>query len=108
MQPPATVTDHGHDALAADGAIVRILTVPRSLGPTLDIRRDMGVLEVHVRTDDLDNPALEARNRSAERYSLTPLLAPRAIAVIGAGRRPGGIGHAVLRGLLGGGPADGG
>src|SRR2546423_3184566 len=82
---------------------VPMLAVARDLGPALDMRRDGGVLEVHVRTDDRDNPALEARNRSAERYSLTPLLQPRAIAVIGAGRQPAGIGHAVLRGLLDGG-----
>src|SRR2546423_2372051 len=82
---------------------VPMLAVARDLGPALDMRRDGGVLEVHVRTDDRDNPALEARNRSAERYSLTPLLKPRSIAVIGAGRQPAGIGHAVLRGLLDGG-----
>src|SRR5438552_922482 len=46
--------------------------------------------------------ALDARNRVAERYSLTPLLAPRAVAVVGAGRDPAGIGHAVLRSLLDG------
>src|SRR5439155_27017644 len=72
-------------------------------GPVLDIRRDMNVLEIRVSTVDSDNAALEARNRQAERHSLTPLLAPRAIAVIGAGRSPHGIGHAVLRGLREGG-----
>src|SRR6266508_2729661 len=80
-----------------------MLKVARDFGPGLDIRPDSGVLEVHIRTDDEDNPALEARNRAAEKYSLTPLLAPLAIAVVGAGRTPGGIGHAVLRGLTGGG-----
>jgi len=36
------------------------------------------------------------RERGAEDRSLQPLLAPRAVAVIGAGRKPGGIGHEVL------------
>lgn len=36
------------------------------------------------------------RERSAERHSLRPLLAPRAVVVVGAGRKPGGIGHEVL------------
>src|SRR5436305_198394 len=69
------------------------------LGPVLDIRRDLSVLEIRVSTSGADNAELEARNRQAERHSLTPLLAPRAIAVIGAGRDPHGIGHAVLAGV---------
>ena len=88
------------DVLAANGPM---LTVARHLGPGLDIRRDLDVLEIHLSTVDGDNAALEARNRQAERHSLTPLLAPRAIAVIGAGRSPHGIGHAVLEGLSAGG-----
>src|SRR5436309_1709804 len=88
------------DVLAANGPM---LTVARHLGPALDIRRDLDVLEIHLSTVDGDNAALEARNRQAERHSLTPLLAPRAIAVIGAGRSPHGIGHAVLEGLSAGG-----
>jgi acyl-CoA synthetase (NDP forming)/GNAT superfamily N-acetyltransferase len=101
----ATARRHGirdlvGDVLAANGPM---LTVARDLGPALDIHRDMDVLEIRVSTVDGDNAALEARNRQAERHSLTPLLAPRAVAVIGAGRSPHGIGHAVLAGLSAGG-----
>src|SRR5262249_40266544 len=80
----ATARRHGirdlvGDVLAGNGPM---LTVARDLGPALDVHRDMDVLEIHVSTMDGDNAALEARNRQAERHSLTPLLAPRAIAVI--------------------------
>ncbi len=104
-QLAATARHRGIDDLVGEVLVgnAPMLKVARDLGPALRVRPDSGVLEVHVPTDATDNPALEARNRAAERYSLTPLLAPRAIAVIGAGRDHGGIGHAVLRGLSGGG-----
>ena len=40
------------------------------------------------------------RERSAERLSLEPLLSPRAVVVVGAGRGRGGIGHEVLLSLI--------
>jgi hypothetical protein len=84
---PADRSDHGHDALAEDGGIVRIREVTAADRPDLaDLhgrtsdenlyRRFLGSGEVHVPTDEADSPALEARNRMAERHSLTPLLAP--------------------------------
>ena len=104
-QLAATGRHHGIDDLVGDILVGNnpMLQVARDLGPALRVQPDSGVLEVHVPTGDADNPALEARNRTAERHSLTPLLAPHAIAVIGAGRDPGGIGRAVLRGLVDGG-----
>lgn len=47
--------------------------------------------------------AISAREESAGAASLRPLLAPRSVAVIGAGQRPGTVGHEVLRNLLAGG-----
>jgi len=47
--------------------------------------------------------AVGARDRTAEHRSLRPMLAPESVAVVGAGRRPGSIGHEVLRALLAGG-----
>ncbi|MFD4582372.1 GNAT family N-acetyltransferase [Streptomyces sp. NPDC058434] len=41
-----------------------------------------------------------AREQRAEARSVQRLLAPRSVAVIGAGRAPGGVGRAVLRNLL--------
>jgi acetyl coenzyme A synthetase (ADP forming)-like protein len=43
---------------------------------------------------------VEARERRAESASIARLLAPRSIAVIGAGRAPGKIGHELFRNLL--------
>ena len=44
--------------------------------------------------------AMAERDRRASVQSMTPLLRPRAIAVIGASRRPGSMGHEILRRLL--------
>ncbi|AWI31402.1 GNAT family N-acetyltransferase [Streptomyces tirandamycinicus] len=41
-----------------------------------------------------------AREQRAEARSVQRLLAPRSVAVVGAGRAPGGVGRAVLRNLL--------
>jgi acyl-CoA synthetase (NDP forming)/L-amino acid N-acyltransferase YncA len=77
----------------------------------LRVARD---LAAHARTDmsaevvDVDLPtvaqeaaiaAADERHRTAERLSLRPLLAPRSVAVVGAGRAPGGVGHETLRAL---------
>jgi acyl-CoA synthetase (NDP forming)/GNAT superfamily N-acetyltransferase len=43
--------------------------------------------------------ATEARGRTADIASLEPLLKPRTIAVVGAGRRPGSVGRALLHHL---------
>ncbi len=47
--------------------------------------------------------AMAAREQVAEAHSMRRLLAPRSIAVVGAGRRAGTIGHEVFRNLLAGG-----
>lgn len=61
-----------------------------------------GVIE--VRLDLQPTPeaeaAMEERAQRAEKEAVRRLLAPRSVAVIGAGREPGGVGHAVLRNLL--------
>jgi len=62
-----------------------------------------GVVVVRLTTADADTTALDARDRQAAQRSLTPLLAPRSVAVIGAGREPGGVGHTVLANLVRGG-----
>ncbi|MBC9713887.1 GNAT family N-acetyltransferase [Streptomyces sp. TRM66268-LWL] len=47
--------------------------------------------------------AVEARGRTADVASLTPLLRPGSVAVAGAGRKPGSVGRAILRNLCSGG-----
>jgi len=59
---------------------------------------------IHLRFPIAQTPeALEAmgeRERRSSVESMTPILRPRSIAVIGASRKPGSIGHEVLRNLL--------
>ncbi|GIJ71505.1 bifunctional acetate--CoA ligase family protein/GNAT family N-acetyltransferase [Virgisporangium ochraceum] len=84
-----------------------MLRVSRDLAPdtprTMD--HEYGVARVTVPTtpDAAALAAVCARDRTAAHHSLRPLLAPRSVAVVGAGRQPGGIGHEVLRALLAGG-----
>jgi acyl-CoA synthetase (NDP forming)/RimJ/RimL family protein N-acetyltransferase len=65
---------------------------------------ESGVVELTLSTAyapaTLDRMA--ERERDAEQRSLRPVLAPRSVAVIGAGRKPGGIGHEVLVNLVAG------
>ena len=84
-----------------------MLRVSRDLAPGVPrtANREAGVTEVRVPTtpDEAALAAVSARDRTAEHLSLRPLMAPASVAVVGAGRRPGGIGHEVLRSLLAGG-----
>jgi acyl-CoA synthetase (NDP forming)/GNAT superfamily N-acetyltransferase len=84
-----------------------MLRVSRDLAPGVPRAMDyeIGVTRVRVPTtpDAAALAAVCARDRTAAHHSLRPLLAPRSVAVVGAGRHPGGIGHEVLRALLAGG-----
>ncbi|GAA1416807.1 bifunctional GNAT family N-acetyltransferase/acetate--CoA ligase family protein [Streptomyces thermospinosisporus] len=53
--------------------------------------------------DDTYLTAVEERGRTADVASLRPLLRPRTVAVVGAGRTPGSVGRAILRQLHSGG-----
>jgi acyl-CoA synthetase (NDP forming) len=63
---------------------------------------DTGLVELSLDTaygaHTLDRMA--ERESTAESRSLRPVLSPRSVAVIGAGRKPGGIGHEVLLNLV--------
>ena len=63
-----------------------------------------GVIEVSfdIEPSEKAAAAMAERARRSERQSVVRLLEPRAVAVIGAGRSPGGLGHRVLRSLLSG------
>jgi acyl-CoA synthetase (NDP forming)/GNAT superfamily N-acetyltransferase len=82
---------------------VPMVKVARDLGTQERASFDDGVLVVRLTTGDADTTALDARDRHAAQRSLTPLLAPRSVAVVGAGHEPGGVGHAVLANLVAGG-----
>lgn len=87
------------EVLAANA---RMLRVAGDLTATASSEPGDGVVEVTLATqaDEAALAAMEARDRAAGQASLRPLLAPRSVAVVGAGRRPGGVGHEVLTGLV--------
>lgn len=58
---------------------------------------------VHLAEDEHYLAAVDRRGRIADVASLRPLLRPRSVAVVGAGRRPGSVGRAVLGNLRSGG-----
>lgn len=57
-------------------------------------------LEFPITPTEAALAAQEARERVAESRSMARLLAPRSIAVVGAGRRRGTIGHEIFRNLI--------
>ncbi|WP_084965792.1 GNAT family N-acetyltransferase [Thermoactinospora rubra] len=90
------------DVLAENQPVLRVL---RDLGTDLDQRYDHGVIAIRIAARPTARLAarIEDRDHQAERASLARVLAPAAVAVIGAGRDPSGVGHRVVRNLLDGG-----
>src|SRR6185369_3020960 len=87
----------------ANYAMIEVL---RNLGMRVSLRRDAEVSHVLV---DLEQPgvpqeryadAVLDRTVQADLRSLRSVLEPRSVAVIGAGRRPGSVGRAVLRSIV--------
>ncbi|MEV4624208.1 GNAT family N-acetyltransferase [Asanoa sp. NPDC049573] len=84
--------------LADNGSMMR---VARGLSGRVVAHVTEDALDVGLPTAD-DVAAIDAmdeRERHAEQASLRPLLRPRSVAVVGAGRAAGGVGHEALRGL---------
>jgi acyl-CoA synthetase (NDP forming)/GNAT superfamily N-acetyltransferase len=73
------------------GLSVRRQTADGVVELTMLIPRGVALSEASPYLD-----AVESREHRADVASLVPLLAPRSVAVIGAGRRPGSIGRAIL------------
>ena len=82
----------------------KMLKVFRSAGFEIHKTSDGGTVEITF--DIAPTPgsiaARQAREHAAEASSIARLLRPRSIAVIGANREPGSIGHAVFRNLIDG------
>jgi succinyl-CoA synthetase alpha subunit/RimJ/RimL family protein N-acetyltransferase len=80
----------------------RMVGVFRAAGFQVRSTFDEGVIEVHLDLQPTPGAeaAIEARAQRAEREAVRLLLAPRSVAVIGAGRERHGVGHAVMRNLL--------
>lgn len=102
-QLAAVAREHGierlhADTLAENAAMLRVFS---DSGFEQTRTLDSGLVELTLETSysarTLDRMA--EREGKAEDESLRRLFAPRAVAVIGAGRRRGGVGHEVLRNL---------
>ncbi|WP_381560487.1 GNAT family N-acetyltransferase [Streptomyces eurythermus] len=94
----AGITAFSADALAENHSVLEVF---RDLG--LRVVRHFDGPEVHctVRLAQDENylSAVDARGRVSDVISLEPLLRPGTVAVIGAGRRPGSVGRAILRNI---------
>lgn len=90
------------DVLAENGTMLRMLTAS---GFQQIRSHDSGIVEVIMDTDYglTGYQRMVEREGAAQDQSLRALFAPRSVAVIGAGRKPGGIGHEVLSNLVNGG-----
>ncbi|MEU7837709.1 GNAT family N-acetyltransferase [Nonomuraea sp. NPDC049129] len=90
------------DVLAENRPMINVL---RDLGLDMTRHCDGGTLHLSIASRPTARLAagVEARDHEAERASLTRVLEPRSVAVIGAGRDPSGVGHRVLRNLIDGG-----
>ncbi|GIF23353.1 acyl-CoA synthetase (NDP forming)/L-amino acid N-acyltransferase YncA [Actinoplanes tereljensis] len=77
-----------------------MLRTARDLSTHVRSHFDHGIIDVGLTTLDPEAEAsVDLRDRTAERASLHALLSPAAVAVVGAGHKPGGVGHETLRGL---------
>ncbi|WP_127508079.1 bifunctional GNAT family N-acetyltransferase/acetate--CoA ligase family protein [Actinoplanes solisilvae] len=75
-----------------------MLRVARDLNAHAWSRFGDGIIDLGLGTGD-DSAAVDTRDRVAERASLRALLSPASVAVVGAGHRPGGVGHETVRAL---------
>jgi acyl-CoA synthetase (NDP forming)/GNAT superfamily N-acetyltransferase len=82
-------------------ANVKMLRVARDLAAHARTSFDDDIVGVDLPTTAIGAAvsAADERERAAQRLSLRPLFAPRSVAVVGAGRAPGGVGHETLRSL---------
>ncbi|CAM5666726.1 acyl-CoA synthetase [Streptomyces spiroverticillatus] len=96
------VTSFTAVALAENRAVLEVFA---DLGLSVARRLDGPELHCVIRLDEDDTylSAVEARGRGADVASLEPLLRPNVVAVVGAGRKPGSVGRAILRNLRTGG-----
>jgi acetyl coenzyme A synthetase (ADP forming)-like protein len=87
------------DVLASNGAMLQLLAAS---GLEISQTRDDEVVHVRFPTEETARLAHASamREQAASARSLEPLFAPRAVAVIGASRRPESVGRAIVGNLL--------
>ncbi len=90
------------DVLAENGDMMRLLT---DLGLPVQRSYEHGTLRlvIDLRASWDAISASDRREARADAASLAAILAPRSVAVVGASRRPGSVGHQVLRNIIDGG-----
>lgn len=73
-------------------------------GAGYNVRRslDQGIWDIEFCLDDLHVEAVLDREHTAEAASVSRILEPQSVAVVGASREPGSIGNIVFRNLIGG------
>ena len=83
----------------------KMLRVFADAGYLVSRRVEDGIVQVHfdIEPTQASESVRLSREHRAESISISALLAPKAIAVVGAGRTPGTVGHEVLRHLRDGG-----
>ncbi|MGW7409969.1 bifunctional acetate--CoA ligase family protein/GNAT family N-acetyltransferase [Streptomyces sp. NPDC054833] len=96
------VTAFTADALSENREVLRLFA---DLGLRTARRFEGREVRCTIELDDSDSylSAVEERGRAADVASLEPLLRPKAVTVVGAGRRPGSVGRAILHHLHSGG-----
>ncbi|MDF5755401.1 bifunctional GNAT family N-acetyltransferase/acetate--CoA ligase family protein [Spongiactinospora sp. TRM90649] len=102
----ATARERGIVRFVADvlPANRRMTGVLRQAGYTAESRFADGVVRMtlDLTPTETSQEVTAAREHRAESRSIQRLLTPGSVAVIGASREPGGVGHTVLRNLLAG------
>jgi acyl-CoA synthetase (NDP forming)/L-amino acid N-acyltransferase YncA len=88
------------DVLPTNAPMMRVAT---DIGRPMRTHFDAGVVQVRLDTTADPSDAVDQRDLAAAAHSLRSLFAPACVAVVGAGRHPGGIGHTVLRAISDGG-----
>ncbi|MDX3458621.1 bifunctional GNAT family N-acetyltransferase/acetate--CoA ligase family protein [Streptomyces sp. ME02-8801-2C] len=98
---------HGIKAFSADALADNheMLKVFADLGLRAARQFDGPEVRCRIPLDDTEDyrTSVEGRGQAADVASLTPLLRPKSVVVVGAGRKPGSVGRAVLRNLRTGG-----
>jgi predicted CoA-binding protein/GNAT superfamily N-acetyltransferase len=96
------ITTFAADALSENREVLRLFAdlglraTRRFEGPEVRCTIDLDEDDTYLTT-------VEARGRAADVASLEPLLRPKSVAVVGAGRKPGSVGRALLHHLHAGG-----
>lgn len=94
------ITRFHAEALGANHKMLRVFS---NAGYRVHRSLDHGIWEIDFSIDETPTSLVEAREHAAEAASVRRILAPSAVAVVGASDHEGSVGRALLRNLLRGG-----